>query len=65
MYEYESDKCLARRLGFSPSWVRKQRWLRRKGEDHVLTVDPVLFGGSPRYRLSDIKEWLDGLEVTP
>ncbi len=58
---YENDKRLAERLDLSMSWVRKQRWLRRHGQDHVLTIDPVMIGGSPRYRSVDIEAWLDKL----
>lgn len=59
--ELLNDKTLARRLDLSTSWVRKQRWLRRKGEDHVLNIDPVMIGDSPRYRAEDIEEWLETL----
>ena len=56
---YENDKRLAARLDLSTSWVRKQRWLRRHGQDHILTIDPVMIGRSPRYKTADIEIWLD------
>jgi hypothetical protein len=58
---YQNDKRLADRLDLSPSWVRKQRWLRRHGKDHVLTIDPVMIGDSPRYKSTDIEAWLQSL----
>jgi hypothetical protein len=56
-----SDKDIASELRMSVSWVRKQRWLRRHGREHVFTVDPVLIGSTPRYRHSDIQTWMEGL----
>ena len=56
------DKDVANLLGLSPSWVRVQRWKRRDGQDHTLTVDPVLIGTSPRYKTTDIEEWITTLE---
>jgi len=41
--------------------MRKQRHLRKAGKPHVFTVDAVFIGDVPRYRSSEIKEWLDGL----
>ena len=58
---YINDKRLAERLDLSTSWVRKQRWLRRHGQDHVLNLDPIMIGGSPRYRTAEIEAWLDSL----
>ena len=56
--QYLSDKDIAGMLSVSPSWVRKQRHLRNKGEDHSLTVDPIYIGSSPRYLDTQIQEWL-------
>lgn len=56
-----TDATLAEMLSVSLAWVRKQRYLRRKGEPHTLTVDPVLVGDMPRYRIQDINTWLAGL----
>lgn len=58
---YENDKRLAERLDLSTSWVRKQRWLRRHGEEHVLNIDPIMIGVSPRYKIADIEAWLESL----
>jgi hypothetical protein len=57
-----SDRDIATELRMSVSWVRKQRWLRRHGKDHVFAVDPVLIGNIPRYRQSDVQNWMDGLK---
>ena len=57
-----SDKEIASELRMSVSWVRKQRWLRRRGEEHVFTVDPVMIGKTPRYRQGDVIGWIEGLE---
>jgi hypothetical protein len=56
-----SDEQVANLLKFSVAWLRKQRYLKRKGKPHILTVDPVMIGGTPRYRLSDIGTWLSSL----
>ena len=57
------DKEVARLLGMSQSWVRVQRWKRSVNQPHSLTVNALMIGKAPRYRLSDIKEWLDALEA--
>ena len=56
-----NDRDIACSLSVSTSWVRKQRFLRRKGEAHMLTVDPVLIGSSPRYRQDEIETWIESL----
>ena len=56
-----SDNDVARHLSLSPAWVQKQRWLRKRCEEHVLTIDPILIGNTPRYRTSDFQAWLEGL----
>lgn len=61
--EYFSDKDLAKLVSMSPSWVRKQRMLRNRGENHSLTVDPIYIGNSPRYLIAEIRNWLEGLSV--
>ncbi len=58
---YLSDKDLANILGLSPSWCRRQRYLKGKGEPHFFTVEPVYIGSSPRYKASEVKSWLDAL----
>jgi len=57
-----SDKEIASQLRMSVSWVRKQRWLRRRGEDHVFTVDPILIGTTPRYKQIDVLGWIENLD---
>ena len=56
-----SDKEVARMIDVSPSWVRKQRYLRKKGENHVLTIDPIRIGSMCRYRIDIIIEWINSL----
>jgi hypothetical protein len=58
---YLSDQDVAKILRLSPAWVRKQRYLRSGGESHVLSIDPVYIGSSPRYRLADFNKWLVSL----
>lgn len=57
-----SDKDLAEVLGMSQSWIRKQRYLRAKEEDHILTIDPIYLGRSPRYRASSFYKWMAALQ---
>lgn len=56
-----SDKEIAKILGLSAAWCRRQRHLRAKGEKHVLIIDPVYVGTSPRYRSSEVRAWLESL----
>lgn len=56
-----SDEQLAKVLNLSTAWIRKQRYLRKKGQQHSLIVDPVMIGDTPRYRSSDIGIWLNSL----
>ncbi len=60
--KFFNDSKLAELLSLSCSWVRKQRWLRRGGQPHVLTIDPIMIGATPRYRVSDVEAWLATLE---
>jgi len=52
------DRYVAQQLCMSRSWVRKQRLYRRRGLDHVLDIDPVLIGSTPRYRIEDFQAWI-------
>lgn len=54
-----SDKDVAKLLSVSPSWVKCQRYKRKKGLDHTLNVPPVFIGTMPRYRQEDIDKWLN------
>jgi predicted DNA-binding transcriptional regulator AlpA len=55
------DADIAQRIAMSQSWLRKQRMLRRQGEEHVFAVDPVMIGSSPRYRAEEVDAWLAGI----
>jgi hypothetical protein len=56
-----SDEQVAKVIGFSVAYLRKQRFLRRKGQPHAFTLDSILIGGTPRYRASDLTNWLASL----
>ena len=56
------DRELAHMLSMSASWVRKQRFLRRHGKPHALTIDPVMIGAAPRYSIDDVRAWLSTLK---
>lgn len=49
------DKDVARLLGMSPSWVRGQRYKRRRGLDHFLQIDPCLISSAVRYRRTEVE----------
>jgi predicted DNA-binding transcriptional regulator AlpA len=57
-----NDADIAGMLGMSRSWVRKQRFNRRHGLPHALTVDPVMIGSAPRYRRAEVIRWVASLE---
>ena len=60
------DKDIAEALCVSPSWVRKQRHFRRNNLPHVLNIDPVMIASMPRYRQSDVSDWITSLgELQP
>ena len=56
------DAYVAKRISMSPGWVRKQRFNRRHGLPHVLTIDPVMIASVPRYWLEDVRAWIKALE---
>jgi len=61
-----TDRDIAKRLSFSESWVRQQRSNRRHGRPHVLALDPVYVGDSPRYPREEFEAWLHSLlQETP
>ena len=60
-----SDADIAGMLGMSRSWVRKERLNRRCGLPHTLTIDPVMIGSTPRYRQSEVMDWVASLENEP
>ncbi len=55
------DEDVAQIVSMSRSWVRKQRFLRRRGEAHTLTIDPVIIGSTPRYQERDVVAWIGAL----
>ena len=56
------DAWIADRIGIKIATVRNQRFKRRRGLDHWLHIDPVMFGSLPRYRKSDVIAWLQNRE---
>ena len=58
-----NDAEIARLLCMSRSWVRKQRFNRRRGLLHVFDIDPVMIGSVPRYRLEDVRAWISALGI--
>jgi len=62
--DYLSDNDVAKKISVSSSWLRKQRHLRNKGEQHALDVDAIYIGNSPRYKASEINRWLNELAYT-
>ena len=59
--KFLNDKTLASAMCMSQSWVRVQRYKRRKGLPHILSIDPVMIGSSPRYRMEDLEAFIEGL----
>jgi hypothetical protein len=57
-----TDRDVAHYLNLSTSWVRGQRYRRRHGLPHVLSVDAINIGGSVRYLLNEIEAFADGIE---
>ncbi len=57
------DTDVAEKLAMSTGWVRNQRWRRRHGHDHTLDIDPVMIGGTPRYRIKDVLDFIQKLEI--
>lgn len=56
-----NDRDIANKFRMSVSWVRVQRHYRKNGKDHFLALDPVFIGSKPRYRASDLKKFLEGI----
>ena len=52
-----NDAIIADLLSMSRSWVRKERFNRRHGLPHSFTVDPVMVGSVPRYRIEDVEAY--------
>jgi predicted DNA-binding transcriptional regulator AlpA len=58
------DQEIAQLVSMSRSWVRKQRLNRRRALPHSLAVDPVMVGSVPRYRHTDIANWISSLSAS-
>ena len=56
-----NDKQIARLLGMSPSWVRGQRFHRKRGLPHVLDLEPRYIGSCPRYVRTEVETLLAAL----
>lgn len=56
-----SDLEIAEIFKLSRSWVRQQRLKRRRGQPHVLTIDPIMIGGVPRYLEAQVLALMDSL----
>jgi len=59
-----NDREIAHRVGFSPGWVRLERFRRRHGQPHTLTIDPLIVGTKPRYVAGEFDEWFAKLVAT-
>lgn len=57
-----NDGDIAVALRVSKSWVRQQRFKRRRKLPHVLELDPVVLNRAPRYPKVEFDAWLAGLE---
>lgn len=55
---FYTDKDIARRLNLSPSWVRGQRHKRRRGEPHILNIEPRYIGSCPRYVAEEVEAFI-------
>lgn len=60
-HEFYSDKDVARILNMSPSWVRGQRFKRRRNEPHVLELDARMIGSCPRYVRTEVEALVEKL----
>jgi hypothetical protein len=60
--ELFNDKTVGFLVGFSAGWVRVQRYFRRRGMPHVLTIDPVIVGTKPRYVAAEVETWVESLK---
>lgn len=57
------DSDIGQLTGFSVSWVRQQRHLRKMGKPHSFNVGPVFVGSAPRYRATEVFDWLNALSA--
>ena len=61
--ELLNDKQIGQLVGFSPQWVRVQRLFRRRGQPHILSLDPVMVGSKPRYVADEVMAWVESLKA--
>lgn len=59
---FYTDKDVARRLNFSPAWVRGQRHKRKHGMDHILDIEPRFIGNCPRYVRAEVEAFVAAIE---
>lgn len=59
------DSEVATLLGMSSSWVRGQRFKRRRGQEHFLAVDPIYIGKMPKYHRSEIESFINEISARP
>jgi hypothetical protein len=55
---FVDDAWIANQIGMQIATIRSQRFKRRHGMPHWFTLDAVMIGSSPRYRLTDALDWL-------
>lgn len=60
--KYLCDKEIAQLISMSPSWVRQQRHKRNNNQPHIMDVDCIYIGRSPRYKAEEVQEWLANLQ---
>ena len=56
-----NDSYIAESLSMSRSWVRGQRYLRRRSLPHILNIDPIMIGSNPRYRVEEFERVISEL----
>jgi len=55
---FYTDRDVARRLNVSPEWVRRQRFNRAHGLDHIFDLVPHHIGGCVRYVADEVEAWI-------
>gem|GEM_PF-6464914 len=61
---YYNDTDIAAMLGMSLSWVRGQRFKRKKGEDHWFKLDPIMVASKPKYLRETVDQFIDEQNTT-
>lgn len=57
-YAFYTDREVAHRLNMSASWVRGQRFKRRRGLPHELDLEPRYIGSCPRYVRDEVEAFV-------